>query len=169
MLFHVVLLLSCIPTHHSFSLAWFSPNASLTRFIQLHHHSAVWTCLNLEKLHPRIFCDDRVCWAVHTLELIWAWSCGDTGWGPCRWSCTEQRSEPSSFSGHAASTGLLGYPASERKYTTDVVMEKALLQSFFIPLSWGTYLIVLQAGYQDLRQNDHSTPSHSSAAVDQHR
>lgn len=41
-------------------------NSSLTRFVQLHHQSAICTCVKLEKFHLRIFCDDRVCWKTHT-------------------------------------------------------------------------------------------------------
>lgn len=102
--------LSCTSTHHSFSLAWFNT----TKCWPLHWtglHSCIITLqlgINLE-LHPTV-CD--VCWAGQTPVLIWVWSCGGTGRGSCRWRCTEPRSEPSSSSEHAASTGLLGYPVS---------------------------------------------------------
>ena len=54
-------------------------------------------------------------WAGQTLVLIWAWSCGGTGWWPCRWRCTETRSEPSSFSESGAWPGILGHPAPETR------------------------------------------------------
>lgn len=85
-------------------MALFQPCLIQSQKIPLEQVStaAVWT--STDKFHCKTF----------RLKLRWAWSCGDTGSGPCRWSCTGQRSEPSSSSERAASTGLLGYPVSER-------------------------------------------------------
>lgn len=51
--------------------------------------------------------------AGQTPVLRSAWSCGGTGWGPCRWSCTETKSEPSSSSECVASAGPLGHLVAE--------------------------------------------------------
>lgn len=90
----------------AFKVASPLPGLSQTGFRQALRPQCRW---NLARM-ARIFILRAL--LLRPVGLIWVWSCADSGWGPCRWSCTERRSGPPSSSERGASTGRWGCPAS---------------------------------------------------------
>lgn len=96
------------------------PGLSRTDFRQALWPQCRW---NLGKM-ARIFILRSL--LLRSVGLIWVWSCAGSGWGPCRWSCTEQRSGPPSSSERGASTGRWGCPASATGHRQSVSTLRAV-------------------------------------------